>query len=94
MVIRKVILKILKGKRSFGATPTPGEILQDAKEIDPTFFKNWSAKGIANTMKRYGINTVKSCGRRVYSRVEMEDLRVIQDTYGLELGVEADEETF
>ena len=56
-------------------------------------FKLYSAKGVSNALKRYGIRTVEIRGRKVYSRVTLADLQNIQATYGVSLGFEADEST-
>lgn len=87
----ETLLRILADKRRAGAQPTPGELLREAQDSEPALFKSWSAKGVSNAFKRYGLRTVEIRGRKVYSRVTLADLQNIQATYGLSLGFERDE---
>ena len=57
-----------------------------AKEEDLVSFKNWTAKAVSVHLKRYGLETNKSCGRKVYGRVTPDKLTKIQENYGIELG--------
>jgi hypothetical protein len=83
----EILLRLLAERRANLDTPTPGEILKAAQEAEPTVFRQWSAKGAANALKRYGVRTVEVHGRKVYSRVTLADLRRIQATYGVALGL-------
>jgi hypothetical protein len=89
----EALLRILADKRRNGLQPTAGDILKDAQEAEPAMFKLYSAKGVSNALKRYGIRTVEVRGRKVYSRVALADLQNIQTTYGVSLGFDADEST-
>jgi hypothetical protein len=87
----ETLLRILTDKRKLGLLPTPGEVLKEAQDAEPAIFKTWKPKGVANALRRYGIQTVEIRGRKVYSRVTLADLKLIQVTYGLSLGVDPDE---
>lgn len=87
----ETLLRILADKRRESESPTPGEILKAAQEADGVTFKQWRAKAVSNTLRRYGLRTVKVRGRMVYSRVSMDDLRRIQTTYGVSLGIDENE---
>lgn len=67
--------------------PTPKELLAAAQEAEPTTFKSWTAKAVSNHLKRYGVNTMKSHGRRLY-RNEIGDLERVAKTYGIDLEVD------
>ena len=83
----EILLKALVGMRKMGEQPTAKEVLAKACEDDPKTFESWGAKGAATALKRYGIQTVKSQGRRHYGRVSVDALRQVQTTYGFELGL-------
>jgi len=86
----ETLLRVLAEARANLAVPSPKEVLEAAQEIEPNTFRQWSPKGVSNTLRRYGIRTVCLHGRKVYSRVTVGDLWQIQKRYGLTLGV-ADE---
>lgn len=69
-----------------------GELLKQARETEDALFRNWSAKGAANALKRYGLATRRGRGNtgRVYSGVTIKALRRIQSIYGMDLGIEPD----
>ena len=83
----EILLRLPAERRANRETPSPGEILKAAQESEPTVFRQWSAKGVANALKRYGLRTVEVHGRKVYSRVTLADLLRIQATYGVALGL-------
>ncbi|HPM83267.1 MAG TPA: hypothetical protein PLF81_21340 [Candidatus Anammoximicrobium sp.] len=85
----EILLRILAERRANAETPAPGEILKAAQEAEQNMFRQWTAKGVSNAMKRYGIQTAKSHGTKVY-RVALDDLRQIQTRYGLSLGLQSD----
>lgn len=89
----EALLRILADMRRSGLQPTAGDILKAAQQAEPAIFKLYSAKGVSNALKRYGIRTFEIRGRRVYSRVTLADLQKIQATYGVSLGFDADEST-
>ena len=69
-----------------GDTPSPGDILDAAKQQDARTFDKWTARAVGSHLKRYGLTTNKTGGRRIYGRVTLGDLRRIQSTYNIELG--------
>ena len=82
----ETLLRILADEIRVGMVPTPGDILAKAQEADAAGFKTWKARGVSEHLKRYGAATHKSCGRKVYSRVTLDSLRAIQESYGIDLG--------
>jgi len=64
-----------------------GDVLKAAREIDPSTFDRWSARGITGSLGRYGIRTNKTAGSRVFARVTLDALRRIQRAYGIELPI-------
>lgn len=84
----ELLLRLLAERRAILETPTPGDLLKAAQEAEPAVFRGWSAKGVANALKRYGIHTATMRGRKVYSKVSTDELRRIQATYGMVLFVE------
>ena len=69
---------------------TPAELLGQVRDRHDVVFKLWSAKGVSNALKRYGIGAKKSHGRRSYKHVTLADLRRIERAYGLDLGLGTD----
>lgn len=88
----ETLLQILTEEILLGGRPSPGEVLTKAKDREPDSFKNWTAKAVSTHLKRYGLRTNKSHGRKVYGRVTVDDLRRIQTTYATDLGLDADDE--
>lgn len=84
----ETLLRILADKRRGMETPTAGDVLKAAKDADPVAFRQWRPKTVANALGRYGLRTVTVHGRHVYSRVTLDDLRRIQTTYGVALGID------
>jgi len=82
----EVLLRALAGLIRDGASPTAKDVLARARDDEARTFDGWSAKGAANALRRYGIRTRKSQGRRHYGNVDLDALRQIQTIYGLELG--------
>jgi hypothetical protein len=83
----EILLRILAERRANSETPQAKEILEAAQEEEEAgFFRSWSAKGVANTLKRYGITTSYRHGDRVY-KTPLAELHRIQATYGLTLTV-------
>jgi hypothetical protein len=83
----EALLRILAERRANLETPMPGELLRAAQEGEPNVFRQWTAKGVSNALRRYGIHTATVHGRKVYSRVTLAELGRIQSTYGLALGL-------
>jgi len=83
----EILLRALTEMRKAGEWPTAKEVLAKAAEEDAKTFESWSPKGASNALKRYGLLTTKSQGRRHYGRVSPDALRQVQTTYGFELGL-------
>ena len=83
----EILLRILADKRANLETPQPKEILEAAQEAEPNGFRRWTAKGVANALRRYGLATNTYAGRRVYGKVTLADLARIENVYGLALGL-------
>lgn len=66
----EVLLRALASLIQEGQAPTAKEVLERAKNDGPRAFPHWSPKGAANALRRYGIQTHRSNGRRSYGRVE------------------------
>lgn len=86
----EILLRSLAGALLDGETPTAGEILEDVQKTDPVLFKNWSGKGVSVHLKRYGLTTSKSCGRKIYKHELLVMLRQVQTSYSLDLGIVTD----
>jgi hypothetical protein len=82
----ETLLRILAEKRLNLDMPQPKEILEAARELDQVSFRQWTPKGVANVLRRYGPVTKEIHGRKVY-RTELSELAKIQETYGLSLGI-------
>lgn len=83
----ETLLRLLAERRRNLELPQPKEILDAARELDNASFRQWTAKGVANMLRRYGVRTDTLHGRKVY-RTDIADLLRIQATYGLCLGIE------
>jgi hypothetical protein len=83
----ETLLGLMATAAKIGSSPTPGELLDEARKSDPETFRRWSPKGISERYKRYGLRTNKTAGRKVYSTVTLHDLMQIQRNYGIDLGV-------
>ncbi len=85
----ETLLRILADTIRCGGSPIAKDILETAKNQEPRMFDSWSAKGAATVMKRYGIETHKTHGRRAYGHVTVDDLRRIEAAYNMDLGLSA-----
>jgi len=84
----ETLLRLLAEAVRFGDRPTPGDLLDRAKEAEAEGFKRWSPRGVSEHLKRYGLTTNKTDGRKRYARVTLEDLKRIQTNYGIDLGLQ------
>ena len=84
----ETLLKLLALAVARGDRPTPGELLDQARENEAEGFKRWSARGVAAHLRRYGLTTIKSHGSKRYGLVTIEDLGRLQANYGFDLGIE------
>ena len=92
----EVLLRALAEMVAAGESLIAKDVLGRAEQAEPRMFANWSAKGAANALRRYGIETRKTHGRRSYGHVAPEDLERIQATYNMDLGLsdaDRDEDT-
>jgi hypothetical protein len=66
-----------------------GDLLRQARDADSVTFGKWSPKGIANALARYGLRTRKGTGNtgRIYAAVSLSDLRRVEEAYGFDLGL-------
>jgi hypothetical protein len=83
----ETLLRILASEVIAGHAPTPGEILAEAKKAESEMFQRWQTRTVSNALKRYGLLTNRSNGERVYGSVTQADLRRVQRSYSLDLGV-------
>lgn len=83
----ETLLRALADLIGFGQSPTAKDVLAKARDEDARMFDQWSAKGVANALRRYGIETRKTHGRRAYGHVTRTDLGRIQTTYNMDLGL-------
>jgi hypothetical protein len=84
----EALLRALTDQVRLGLVPQPKDVLEKAREMEPQLFATWSARGVSTVLKRYGIATHKSNGRKVYGRVSLDHLRRIQNSYRFDLGFE------
>lgn len=86
----QTLLKALADAVRSGERPTPGELLERAKTSEPDGFGRWTPRAVSEYLKRYGLTTCKTDGRKRYSRVSLADLERVQISYGVDLGIDAD----
>ena len=69
---------------------TPGDLLAVVM-LSPAqdgVFRRWGPKGASHALARYGIRTTKSTnGRRTYRYVTLDQLRRVENRYGVDLGL-------
>ena len=81
----EALLRILADFVRSGRAPQPKKIAEKAKELEPEIFRRWSPKAVSSHLKRYGLQTNKTGGRKVYGRVTLADLLRVQQNYSLDL---------
>jgi hypothetical protein len=86
----EVLLQVLAGEVLAGQAPTAAELLQEASKVDSVVFRNWTARGVSEHLKRYGVVTSKSHGHKLYSGVTLEQVQGIQAFYSINLGLGED----
>jgi hypothetical protein len=84
----ETLLRILADKISENDQPTAGQILAEAQRLEPEVFKRWSASTVSRYLKRYGLQTRKSHGDRVFGLELQGTLENVQRSYGIDLGFE------
>lgn len=84
----ETILRVLTDEIANGRKPAPNELLTKAKAIEAETFQRWTPRTVSNVLKRYGLEITRQGpdGRR-YRDVSMADLRKIEQTYFLDLGI-------
>ena len=83
----ETLLRLLAERLRAGDQPTAGEILALALAIDGQGFRTWSARGVGEHLKRYGLTTCYLHGRRVYNLRQVEVLHRVQQAYGVALNL-------
>jgi hypothetical protein len=84
----ELLLKVLAEKIvSELATPTPNDILTQAKLEEPDLFCKWTARTVANHLARYGLRAVKSHGVRAFRNITRMQLVKVERHYRLDLGL-------
>ncbi|MEZ6119149.1 MAG: hypothetical protein R3C28_21620 [Pirellulaceae bacterium] len=89
----ETLLRILAECIQLGKKPQPKDILEQAKLHDPGF-SSWSPKAVATHLRRYEVITNKSNGKKIYSQTSLDQLVAIETNYGMDLGLDSDEEVF
>ncbi len=84
----ETLLQVLADCVRLATAPTPGEILKKAREAESESFIRWTPRAVSSHLKRYGLRTNKSGGRKVYGRVTVDDLRRVETAYAVDLGVD------
>ena len=82
----EVVLVTLKEEldtNSYGITSS--HLLAKLKEKEPAMFARYYARGIGSILKRYGIISQKSNGKR-WLRPSRDELRVVRESYGIDFG--------
>ncbi len=83
----EILLKILAGwlKDGIGYIQ-PKKLLEAARLEESDLFKQWSPKGVANAVRRYGLVAKRSHGKSTYDRITLRELKEVQRRYGFDLG--------
>jgi len=84
--IDETLLRFLADELRAGNRPTPGEILSKAVAAESVAFRMWTAKGVAEHLRRYGLVTRRVHGRKVYNLRQLDVLAQVQAVYGVDLG--------
>ncbi|MGQ9635943.1 MAG: hypothetical protein ACUVXB_17100 [Bryobacteraceae bacterium] len=85
----EILLRLLADAIRAGEKPRPGDLLEKAKEREPETFRKWTARGVAERLKRYRLCTIKVSGEKRYPHNTLDGLRRIQANYGIDLAIEA-----
>ena len=91
--VEELLLRLLAQHVATGTHGTlkAGDLLKLARDQDAAGFEGWSAKGVGNALRRYGIQTHRGTGNlgRTYAKVTMDALGRIEAAYGIELSLNA-----
>jgi hypothetical protein len=82
----ETLLRILADAVRTGERLAPQDVLERARTSDADGFKTWKARGVVTVLKRYGLRTTKTHGRKLYAKVTPDDIAQIATSYGLDLG--------
>jgi hypothetical protein len=82
----EVLLQALARAVGSGIAPTAGELLATVQDAEPSLFRNWTARAVAAHLKRYGILSRKTNGKKFFDP-SPADLRRVQESYGIDLDV-------
>jgi len=85
----EALLRALARAVGSGIAPTAGELLATVSEAEPSLFRHWTAKGVSNHLKRYGLRSRKANGRHIFDAAPGDLLRV-QQSYGIDLDLPTD----
>jgi len=85
----EVLLQALARAVDSGIVPTAGELLATVSEVEPSLFRNWTARAVAAHLKRYGIQSRKTNGRKFFDP-SPADLQRVQESYGIDLNLTPD----
>ena len=80
----EAILRALARAVGSGIAPTANELLAVVQDAEPSLFHKWTPKGVSNHLKRYGILSKKTNGRKFFAPSPADLLRV-QMNYGIDL---------
>lgn len=80
----EVLLQALARAVGSGIAPTAGELLATVADAEPSLFRNWTARAVAAHLKRYGISSRKTNGKKFFAP-SPADLRRVQESYGIDL---------
>jgi hypothetical protein len=85
--IDEIVLTVFAEEIKVNDRLSPGDILAECRKLDQNLFSKWTAKGISSLLRRYGFQTTKSHGRRIYREVSIDDLKKVQTNYGIDLNL-------
>jgi hypothetical protein len=83
----EILLRLLADALRLGERPRASDLLTQARVRDPDYFEPWTARGVSARLKRYGLETRKSDGDKVYGPWLLEVLRRVETSYGMDLGL-------
>ncbi len=87
----EILLRHLSGLVKKGNhDKTPSDLLAVVRVslAQDEVFRGWGPRGVSHTLARYGIRTTKSTnGRRTYRYVTLDQLRLVENRYGVDLGL-------
>jgi hypothetical protein len=82
-LLRELASAVESGQRDI----TAGLLLELARTHDPSVFNGVSARRVGSILKGYDIRTHKSSGRRTYDRVNVDDIREIEQRHDIDFGL-------